>query len=154
MAPPTTDNWQPQAGYHPQYHQPGYEAWSYQQPQPPNNGQPTYYRSNGPAPSPVPAFSATYGTPNRGPQPGSYLPPVARKEPGLALLVSFFVPGVGTIMNGETSKGVGILVGYLGCLALSWLILPIAGALGLWIWGMMDAYQGAQRYNLAHGLMP
>ena len=57
-------------------------------------------------------------------------------------------------MNGETGKGVAILVGYLVCWALSWLLVPLVGVFGLWIWGMVDAYQGAQRYNMAHGLRP
>lgn len=161
MTQPPTDSWYPQEdGYPPQYHPPRFEASGYG-PQAPYGGQPTYYQPNGPVGSRVPyqpnrpvGSPVPYDTSNWVPQPWGYQPPVPRKEPWLALLVSFFVPGVGTIMNGETSKGIGILIGYLGCLALSWLLLPIAGALGLWIWGMMDAYQGAQRHNLAHGLMP
>ncbi len=38
---------------------------------------------------------------------------VAPKNPALALLVSFFVPGLGSMVNGEVGKGVGILIGYL-----------------------------------------
>ncbi len=34
-----------------------------------------------------------------------------RVEPGVAAMVSFFVPGVGQIMNGQTEKGVLLLLG-------------------------------------------
>lgn len=82
------------------------------------------------------------------------VPMVARKEPGISLLVSFFVPGVGTMINGETGKGIGILVGYFSCAVLSFLLIPIIGMIAFWVWGLVDAYQGAQRFNIAHGLMP
>lgn len=78
--------------------------------------------------------------------------PVQRKEPWLSLLVSFFIPGVGSMINGDTRRGVGILVGYLACAALSWLLLPIAGMIAFFVWGLVDAYQGAERWNRMHGL--
>lgn len=85
---------------------------------------------------------------------------VAPKSPGIALLVSFFLPGVGSIMNGETGKGVGILLGYLASWVLFWLLFIIVVGflflfvgIGLWIWGMVDAYTGAQRWNRMHGIV-
>ena len=75
-----------------------------------------------------------------------------RKEPWLSLLVSFFVPGVGSIINGDTRRGLGILAGYVTCAALSWLLLPIAGMLAFFVWGLVDAYQGAEKWNRTHGL--
>lgn len=78
---------------------------------------------------------------------------VAPKNPALALIVSFFVPGVGTMMNGEVGKGVGILIGYVVSLVLTIVIIGIVGVLGFWIWGMVDAYTGAQRWNRAHGIL-
>lgn len=120
---------QPTPGQHP-YGQPGYPQSPYGQPQP-GQLQP----------------AGLYG-------PSQYQPAAGRKEPAISLLVSFFVPGVGTIINGETGKGVGILVGFIVCAMLSWLLVPIAGMVALWIWGLVDAYQGAQRFNLAHGLAP
>jgi hypothetical protein len=83
---------------------------------------------------------------------------VSPKNPLVMLPVSFFIPGLGTILNGETGKGVLILVGYYVSLLLAlvlmliligFFLLPIP--LGLWIFGMVDGYQGAQRHNLAHG---
>lgn len=81
-----------------------------------------------------------------------------RKEPAISLLVSFFVPGVGSMMNGDTNTGVGILVGYLAGLVLmiclGWILVGFIGlpiSLGFWAWGMVDAYQGAVRYNQRNG---
>ena len=161
MTQPPTNSWRPpEAGYPPQFEPPNFAASNYGQRQP-YGGQPAQHNPNGPSyPAQAGGTPPPYGLPQYGqaqygpPQYGALQPAVARKEPGLALLVSFFVPGVGTIMNGETGKGVAILVGYLVCWALSWLLLPLVGVFGLWIWGMVDAYQGAQRFNMAHGLRP
>jgi hypothetical protein len=77
------------------------------------------------------------------------------KSPGISLLVSFFLPGVGTIMNGETGKGAGILVGWGASVVFSvFCLLGIIAVIGLWIWGMVDAYTGAQAWNRAHGFPP
>jgi TM2 domain-containing membrane protein YozV len=78
---------------------------------------------------------------------------VAPKNPAVSLIASFFIPGLGTMLNGEVGKGVGILVGYFVCLFLFFLILPLLVALGLWVWGMVDAYQGAQQWNRRHGII-
>lgn len=162
---------QPQYGTQPPYGQQPYGQPQYGQPQygpqPPygqqSSGQPQYgLPQYGPLPQYAPPqygvgpSGSPYGQqvqPIRPPF-GGVQPQAGRKEPAVSLLVSFIVPGVGSMMNGETGKGVGILIGYVACVLLSWLILPAGGAFALWIWGMVDAYQGAQRYNIAHGLMP
>lgn len=78
---------------------------------------------------------------------------VAAKSPGIALLAAFFVPGLGSLMNGDVGKGIGIFVGY----AVSWLLAVVLigffGIIGFWIWGMVDAYQGARRWNARHGIL-
>src|ERR1043165_3665602 len=73
------------------------------------------------------------------PQPGGMV--VAPKNPAVSLIVSFFIPGVGSLINGDTTTGVIILVlGIVGIVASFFLIgLPVA--IGAWIWGMIDAYQ-------------
>ena len=68
------------------------------------------------------------------------------------LLASFFIPGLGTILNGETNKGVGILVGYVVGWVLTIILIGFLIALGFWIWGMVDAYNGAKEYNARHGM--
>lgn len=85
-------------------------------------------------------------------QPYGYVAPVARKDPGMMLLASFFIPGLGTILNGETNKGVGILVGYIVSCLLIVVLIGIPMVLGFWIWGIVDAYKGAQDFNARHGL--
>ncbi|MDC5698282.1 DUF2510 domain-containing protein [Intrasporangium calvum] len=78
---------------------------------------------------------------------------VAPKNPALSLLASFFVPGLGSMINGNTARGLGILVGY----CISWLLIivfvGIFGVMGFWIWGMVDAYQGARTWNARHGII-
>jgi TM2 domain-containing membrane protein YozV len=98
-----------------------------------------------------PPSQAVYGQP----QYGATAP---RKEPAISLLLSFFFPGVGSIINGDTGKGVGILLGYFGSIffgfLLSFIIIGIflfPVAFGLWIWGMVDGYQGAVNFNRRHG---
>jgi TM2 domain-containing membrane protein YozV len=78
---------------------------------------------------------------------------VAPKNPALHLIVSIFFPGVGSMMNGEVGKGIAIFIGYFLCWIFFWLLVPLFIALVLWIWGLVDAYQGAQRWNQAHGII-
>jgi TM2 domain-containing membrane protein YozV len=63
------------------------------------------------------------------------------KSPGLALLLSFFVPGIGQMYNGQIGKGIVML---LLCVIL-WMVL-----LGwiIWIWAMIDAYSSAKAVNI------
>ncbi len=78
---------------------------------------------------------------------------VAPKSPGLALLGSFFLPGLGQLINGQVAKGLITLVAFI----LSWLlVIALIGFLllpAIWIWSMVDAYTGAQRWNAQHGIM-
>lgn len=57
------------------------------------------------------------------------------------------------MINGEAGKGIGLLCLYILGLILSFLLIGIPIALGAWIWGMVDGYQGAQRWNYRHGIM-
>ena len=78
-------------------------------------------------------------------------PGATSRNPAASLLASLLLPGLGTIINGETGKGLVILVAWI----TAWvLILAIVGLIlvpTVWIYGMYDAFQGARRYNLAHG---
>lgn len=78
---------------------------------------------------------------------------VAPKSPGLALLASFFIPGLGSMMNGEAGKGIGILLGYIVSWFLVIVLVGFIGLFGFWVWGMVDAYQGARKWNAAHGII-
>ena len=78
---------------------------------------------------------------------------VAPKNPAISLIVSFFIPGVGSMINGDVGIGVGILVLWIVGIFTAFFIVGIFLILGAWIWGMIDAYQGAQRWNRAHGIL-
>lgn len=78
--------------------------------------------------------------------------PVSLKNPGLALLASFFLPGLGQMVNGEQRKGVMFMVGTL--VAAVWVVL-LVGLLILpvvWVFSMVDAYRSAKDWNIRHGL--
>ena len=64
------------------------------------------------------------------------------KSPGIALLLSLVICGGGQLYNGRIAKGVLMLLGWM---ALFWLLR--LGCWIVWIWSMIDAYQGAKAIN-------
>lgn len=130
----------------------GHHWTAHVQANPPASGPPAQRPVSGsPAvrsPAPGPGYSAGYGPMVTRP---AY--PVAAKSPGLSLLISFFLPGVGSMVNGDVGIGLAILSGYLISCVLVLLFIGIFGVLGFWIWGMVDAYAGAQRWNARHGIV-
>jgi len=64
------------------------------------------------------------------------------KNPLIAVLCSFFIPGLGQIYNGEDKKGVALLFGTL----IGALIFLIPGIV-VWIYGMYDAYKTSEKMN-------
>ena len=121
-------------------------------------------RSTGATPPPAPP---AYGAPSGGyppyPPPTSavvmtqygYMPSVAvaPKSPGVALLASFFIPGLGQFVNGDSGKGVAMLVGWVVSLVLMIVLIGFVTAFGIWVWSMVDAYQGARTWNAQHGIL-
>ena len=75
--------------------------------------------------------------------------PPAQKSAGLAAVLSFIIPGLGQIYNGEIGKGIGILIGFIVCWCLFFFLIPIVIAIVLWVWGIYDAYKTAERNNQA-----
>ena len=84
-------------------------------------------------------------------QPGAMT--VAPKNPAISLIVSFFIPGVGSMINGDTGTGVAILVLFVVGVFGSFFLIGLPLAIGAWIWGLVDAYRGAQRWNARHGIL-
>ena len=82
-----------------------------------------------------------------------YAPMVAPKSPGLALLGSFFLPGLGQLINGDAAKGVLMFLGYVFSFLLMFVLVGFLTAPAIWIWGMVDAYTGAQRWNMQRGIV-
>ncbi|MBE7204363.1 MAG: DUF4339 domain-containing protein [Parafilimonas terrae] len=62
------------------------------------------------------------------------------KSPGIALVLSLVICGVGQMYNGQVAKGILMLLGsiMLWLVMLGWII---------WIWSMIDAYQNAKAIN-------
>ena len=109
----------------------------YQPPQPPRPPHPQYL------PQP---YAPQYPSPQQYQQ-------VAPRSPGLALLISLFVPGIGACYGGMPGWGIAIFVLW----ALSWpalflvigfLTLPLA-----WVLGLIVSYQSARRWNHRHGII-
>lgn len=94
-----------------------------------------------------------YGTPAYGAvQPYGQYPQVARKDPAIMLVASLIIPGLGTLLNGSTGKGIGIFAGYCIGALLSVILIGLPIMFGFWVWGMVDAYSGAKNHNARHGL--
>jgi TM2 domain-containing membrane protein YozV len=82
-----------------------------------------------------------------------YYAQVAPKSPALSVLASFFLPGLGSMINGDVAKGIGILIGYFVSWILVIVLVGIVGVFGFWVWGMVDAAEGAGRWNARHGII-
>lgn len=54
---------------------------------------------------------------------------------GLPALLSFFIPGLGQVIKGQTGRGVLIFIGFI----IGMLLLFIPGII-VWIWQIVDAY--------------
>ena len=78
---------------------------------------------------------------------------IVPKNPALGVILSFFIPGLGSIVNGSTGRGVTILVVYAVGWILSLILIGIPILIGAWIWGLVDGYLSAQRWNQAHGIV-
>ncbi|HZS29039.1 MAG TPA: hypothetical protein VFB76_17565 [Candidatus Angelobacter sp.] len=120
-----------------------------QQP-PPAQPQPAYYANPQPQAGQPTTQQPVYQNPGQGWAPGTQgLKPYAvGKSPGLAVFLSFLIPGVGQFYCGANSKGAIMLAIYL----VSWLLLGVFvgffSIVGVWIWSMIDAY------NVASGKSP
>lgn len=101
---------------------------------PPDGAMQMYY--------PAQPYAPGYGVPAYG---------ASRKEPALSLILSFVLPGLGTIINGQGGKGIGIMLGYFMGALLSMILIGLPIMFGFWVWGMVDAYSGAKEHNARHG---
>jgi TM2 domain-containing membrane protein YozV/RNA polymerase subunit RPABC4/transcription elongation factor Spt4 len=101
---------------------------------------------------PYSASTAPYGS-SPSVLPASYPPQAYRaqptKSPGVAAVLSFFWCGLGQIYNGEIGKGVLMLGAYVISWLLMFVLIGLVTTPILWIWGMVDAYRTAERFNLA-----
>ncbi len=113
-----------------------------------------------PGPVPYPSVPTSYPLPPGQPAPlvagtHGYAPAVrvAPKNAGVAVIASFFLPGLGQFINGQAGKGLLFLACYLIGIPLlfflvGFLILPV-----VWVWSMIDAYSSAQAWNARYGIL-
>ncbi len=94
-----------------------------------------------PATPPLPAVTTT-----------DRAPAVKQKDPGLAVVFSFFVTGLGQLYNGEVGKAVVFFAAQVVSFFLMFVLIGFLTSPALWIWSMVDAYQSAQRLNAASEL--
>jgi TM2 domain-containing membrane protein YozV len=78
---------------------------------------------------------------------------VAPKNPAVSVLLSIFIPGLGSMVNENVGTGVAILVLNIIGWILAIVVIGIPLAIATWIWGLVDAYKSAQRWNRAHGII-
>jgi len=94
----------------------------------------------------APVYQAPQGPPYQQPSQGT--DPSKNKNPTIALILSFFICGVGQMYNGQVPKGLMLLVGFIISYVLSMLFFPIyILLLIIWIYGVYDAYTTANKIN-------
>jgi hypothetical protein len=102
--------------------------------------------------APVPGLNvAPLGVPGLPPGqvPGPYYRPP--KSPGLAMLLSILLPGVGQIYNGQTAKAFVFLFGWVGSIYGAAQIDPMPFAFLIpfvHLYNLIDAWRGATLINL------
>lgn len=96
--------------------------------------------------------SARFCTRCGGPLDGRVVVIQNAKSPGLAAVLSFLWCGLGQIYNGEIGKGVAMLAAYIVSVVLIFIAIGLVTTPLLWIWGMIDAYNTAERLNREAGV--
>lgn len=76
---------------------------------------------------------------------------VERKSEGLAAVLSFFIPGLGQIYNGQIGKGIIIFILFAIFSAMIFILIGLILAPLFWIWNIYDAYSTAKRINARTG---
>lgn len=70
------------------------------------------------------------------------------KSNGIAAVLSFLVPGLGQVYNGQLTRGLLLILVAIVVLAVGWILLfPVVLYIVLWVWSIYDAYSKANVYN-------
>ena len=72
---------------------------------------------------------------------------VSRKSSGLAVILSFLIPGLGQIYCGQIGKGVLMVILSFIFGLLSFILIGIPFYIILWVYSMYDAYKLAEKTN-------
>lgn len=70
-----------------------------------------------------------------------------QKNPGLSAILSFFIPGLGQIYNGQLGKGLAIAMVAIISWMLVHMVIGLIILIPLWIWSIYDAHETAERSN-------
>jgi len=104
-----------------------------------------------PYPGPPPGY---YAQPPGYPPPAAYpAPMVAPKSPGVAVLASFFLPGLGSMISGNGGIGALILILYVVSWVLTLIFIGFIGVFAFWVWGMVQAHSDAVAWNRRYGII-
>jgi TM2 domain-containing membrane protein YozV len=73
--------------------------------------------------------------------------PQPTKNPGVAVVLSFFIPGLGQIYNGQIMKGIIFIIlasifGFLTVVLIGYILYPL-----FWVYNLYDAYNTAREIN-------
>lgn len=66
------------------------------------------------------------------------------RYPGIAAVLSFIIPGLGQIYNGELGKGFSFVAGIVISSFLTAIFIGVIFLVILWIWAVIDAYKTAE----------
>jgi len=69
------------------------------------------------------------------------------KSPGIAAVLSFFIPGLGQLYNGQFKKMAVFFALDVVNVLLSFILIGYITGVVTWIVGMVDAYKSASRLN-------
>ncbi|MBP2172471.1 hypothetical protein [Methanococcus voltae] len=72
---------------------------------------------------------------------------VGEKNQILAAVLSFFIPGVGQIYNGQIGKGIAIIAGMIISAVLMVVLVGFLTYFAIWIYAIYDAYTTADKIN-------
>ena len=74
-------------------------------------------------------------------------PPVENKNPLFALILSFIIPGLGQIYNGQNRKGILLIVSIIVSIVLWMILIGFILTILVWLYGLYDAYNTAELIN-------
>jgi TM2 domain-containing membrane protein YozV len=82
-----------------------------------------------------------------------YRPAVQPRSAALAVIASFFIPGLGSMINNRVGKGLLILGCQILACALCLVAIGFVLSPAVWIWGMIAANNDVRAWNRRHGIM-
>jgi TM2 domain-containing membrane protein YozV len=71
----------------------------------------------------------------------------------LSVVASFFIPGLGSMLNEKVGKGIGILACYIVAVISIAVLVGFVLAPAVWIWGMVAANNDAHKQDRTHGIL-